>query len=70
MLLGACGQFLSLSKALKKFVVSGWVGGWVGGGWCLNPILVFSLSLSQAEQNEMLIKIIAIFIAEMEFCWK
>ena len=21
-----------------------------GGGWCLNPILVFSLSLSQAEQ--------------------
>ena len=22
----------------------------VGGGWCLNPTLVFSLSLSQAEQ--------------------
>ena len=22
-----------------------------GGGWCLNPILVFTLSLSQAEQQ-------------------
>ena len=30
-------------------VCGGWVGG-DGGGWWLRPILVFSLSLDQAEQ--------------------
>ena len=30
-----------------SFKSSWWMGGW----WCLNPILVFSLSLSQAEQK-------------------
>ena len=34
-------------EPLEKVPGGGWV---VGGWWCLNPILVFSLSLSQAEQ--------------------
>ena len=33
-----------MSQTVKKSL---W---WVGGGWWLRPILVFSLSLDQAEQ--------------------
>ena len=46
--LGPLGPLLHV----EKFVVG---GGWVGGGWVVvvvvsKPILVFSLSLDQAEQ--------------------
>ena len=38
-------QIIFFFARVKKFLVGGW--------WCLNPILVLSLSLSQAEQKRL-----------------
>ena len=54
------GEFLSLRESLNiksypstmpRTVLNVCGGWWVVGGW-LRPILVFSLSLDQAEENE------------------